>query len=112
MKIKLLLIALLALSVLVLAGCDDDYDRPAAPTSEVSKEAAADNTITEEEAIQIALDHAGLTEEQVTGLHAHLDRDDGRDYYEVEFWQDRYEYSYEIHPETGAILDYDKDFDD
>lgn len=68
--------------------------------------------ITEEDAKRIALEHAKLTAETVTGLRAGLDRDDGRDYYDVSFYHDGYEYDYEIDAKSGNILDFDKDFDD
>ena len=43
-----------------------------------------------------ALKHAGLSADQVTGLTAKLDWDDGQRVYEVEFWQGSTEYEYEI----------------
>ena len=42
----------------------------------------------EEAAIEAALNHAGLTESDVSGLYCHKDYDDGREVYEVEFHQD------------------------
>lgn len=68
--------------------------------------------ITKEEAIAIALADAGFTAEQVSRLRAEFDRDDRRPEYEVEFRRDRYEYDYEIHAETGAILSKDIDRED
>lgn len=70
------------------------------------------NSITADEAIAIALADAGLTEDQVTRLHAEFDYDDGRPEYEVEFRKDGFEYSYDIHAESGRILSRDKDRDD
>ena len=68
--------------------------------------------ISKEEAMDIALKDAGFTADQVKGLHAEFDYDDGRPEYEVEFRQGGYEYDYEIHAETGAILHRDKDRED
>ena len=68
--------------------------------------------LTAENAQAIALEHAGLTADQVTHLRAEFDRDDGIPEYDVEFRQDRWEYEYEIHAETGAILSAEKDWDD
>lgn len=65
--------------------------------------------ITEEEAALIALQHAGLTKDQATGLRVKLDRDDGIWEYEVEFRLDAWEYEYEIHAENGTILSWDKE---
>lgn len=64
--------------------------------------------ITPEQSQNIALDHAGVSAEEVTGLHAVLDTDDGRREYDVEFHVGRTEYDYEIDADTGAILSFDK----
>ena len=66
----------------------------------------------EEAAIEAALSHAGLTQSDVNGLRCHKDYDDGREVYEVEFRQGRYEYSYDIDVNDYSILEWDKDFDD
>jgi len=60
----------------------------------------------------IALQHAGLTESQVTFIKAKLDKDDGRQVYDVEFYYGIYEYEYEIDAATGQIRDWDRDIDD
>ena len=71
--------------------------------------AGAETAVTEEAAQQTALDHAGLTAEDVTFLHTHLDRDDGRLVYDVEFYSGSSEYDYEIDAQTGEIVSYDYD---
>ena len=68
--------------------------------------------LTEEQVLAIALEHAGLTEEQVSYLNAHLDRDDGRWVYEIEFREGRIEYEYAVRASDGKIVDFDKDWDD
>jgi uncharacterized membrane protein YkoI len=68
--------------------------------------------LTEDQALAIALEHAGLTEEQVSYLDAHLDRDDGRWVYEIEFREGRTEYEYAVRASDGKIVDFDKDWDD
>lgn len=66
--------------------------------------------ISEEEARNIALEHAGLTNDQVTFIRSNIDSDDGRRNYDVEFYTtDGVEYDYEIDPNTGEILEYDFD---
>ena len=60
--------------------------------------------ISEEDAKAIALEHAGLTDSDVTFTKTKLDRDDGQPVYEIEFRQGSTEYEYEIHSETGAIV--------
>lgn len=68
------------------------------------------NMISEDEAKEIALSHAGLTADQVTFIKSGIDRDNGRINYDVEFYtNDRKEYDYEIDPYTGEVLDYDYD---
>lgn len=59
--------------------------------------------ITREQAISIALEHAKLTEDQVSRLRAESGYDDGRPEYEVEFFYGGWEYDYEIDAATGAI---------
>ena len=66
--------------------------------------------IGEEAARDAALEHAGLTESQVTFLKTKLDREDGRQVYEVEVYtQDYKEYDYEIDALTGEVYSYDYD---
>ena len=75
---------------------------PTAPAPEPSE-------LTREEAQAIALKHAGFTADQVSGLRTSRDNDDRTPTYDVEFRVGRFEYEYEIHAETGRILDFDKD---
>ena len=65
--------------------------------------------ITNEEAQEIALKHAGLDLSAVERLHAEYEIDDGIPHYNVEFYHDYFEYEYEIHAETGDVLSFDKD---
>ena len=81
---------------------------PAAPAAG----AAASSYLSREEAIAIALKDASLEENQVSRLKAEFDYDDGRPEYDVEFRYDGWEYEYEIHAESGKILNRDKDRDD
>lgn len=60
----------------------------------------------------IALKHAALSESKVRGLKAELDKEHGIMVYEVEFRYGHYEYDYEINAKTGAIIDYEKEWDD
>ena len=68
--------------------------------------------LTEDQALAIALEHAGLTEEQLDFSNVHLDRDDGRWVYEIEFREGRIEYEYAVRASDGKIVDFDKDWDD
>lgn len=87
---------LLAILVVLLVGCG----------------AAAEAEITAEQAQTIALEHAGLTADQVTRLNTHQDRDSGNLHYDVEFHHDGFEYDYEIDAATGTILSQEKDRND
>ncbi len=67
-------------------------------------------TISEEEAQNIALSHAGLTAEQVTFIKSDLDMEDGKQTYDVEFYtEEGKEFDYEIDSTSGEILDFDYD---
>lgn len=94
---------------------DKEYDPPKTketkPTEPPATEPAPEK-LTKEAAIAIALEHAGLTEADVTRLKAEFDRDDRTPEWEVEFRVGRTEYEYTIHAETGAILEWDKEIDD
>lgn len=54
---------------------------------------------------EIALADAGLSADQVTFTKEKQDRDDGRIYYDIEFYTSDREYEYEINGTTGAIVD-------
>jgi len=70
---------------------------------------AAGTDIGEAKAKQIALDHAGLKEGEVTFVISRPDYDDGRHMYDVEFYKDLTEYDYEIDAYTGEIVSFDQD---
>ena len=77
---------------------------PAGPTG------GARPILTVEEAKAKALENAGLTASQVTFTEAKLERDDGREIYDIEFYTADYkEYDYEIDAKTGAVLEMDYD---
>lgn len=67
------------------------------------------NPVTKEQAEQIALDHLGLSQNQVTRLHTEYEIDDGMGHYDVQFRSGDWEYEFEIHAETGKILSCDRD---
>lgn len=64
-----------------------------------------------EQAQNAALTHAGLTSDQVTGMRSELDRDDGRQLYEVEFYSGATEYDYEIDAYSGEVISYSAEKD-
>ena len=72
---------------------------------------AAGVSVTPDQARQIALQHAGLSEDAVIFVKTWLDMDDGRLEYEVEFYSGNKEYDYDIDAQTGAVLSFDQDFE-
>lgn len=73
--------------------------------------AANCNNIGESSALSIALNHAGLSRSDVTSLSIEFDYSDGCCVYELEFACGATEYEYEINANTGAILEWDIDYD-
>ena len=69
----------------------------------------AQNTISFDEAKQIALQHANLSDNQVTFIKVSQDYDDGIHIYEVEFHYNNREYNYDINAINGTILSYEQD---
>lgn len=72
----------------------------------------ASNYITVEKAKQAALSHAGVNSSDAVFVKAGLDWDDGRVRYEVEFYVGNTEYDYDIDATTGAVISYDREWDD
>ena len=60
----------------------------------------------------IALNHAGVSENEVYDMDIELDDEDGILVYEVEFKSGNMEYDYEINAATGAILKHESELDD
>ena len=86
---------------------------PAPKPAPVPKPAPAKpKQLSKDEAINIALGHAGLSRSQVVFDDVESDWDDGRLEWEIEFHSGNWEYEYEIDGHTGSILDFDKEHDD
>ncbi|MDO4794220.1 MAG: PepSY domain-containing protein [Filifactor alocis] len=62
-----------------------------------------------EKAKNVALRDAGLSASQVKFVKAHVDFDDGRKVYDIEFYHNNVEYDYEIDAATGKIREKDND---
>ena len=86
------------------------FTEPAPAPAEVPP-AAAENVrkLTEEQALQVALDYLAFSADQVTRLNVAYEIDDRIPQFDVEFNQGDWEYEFEIHAENGKILSYDKD---
>lgn len=110
---------------LLFAGCGKQAEQPA-PQNAPDHVALPENVpaagpaqeytpvdpsqlITMDQAQSIALEHAGLKAEEVTGIHIVIDMENGRQIYDVEFREGHWKYDYEIDAATGKILDWDKD---
>ena len=72
----------------------------------------AGGTLTQEEALAKALEHAKLKKDQLDFVkRVEMDFEHGRKVYEIKFYQGGFEYEYDIDAETGSILKFEKDFD-
>ena len=89
---------------------EDDYSIASAPSAAPAASSGA--AITEAEAKQIALDHAGVSESETERMRVKLGRDDGVQEYEVNFYVGNREYDYDINAATGEIRSHDSEIDD
>lgn len=72
---------------------------------------SAEVQVTVQQAQATVLEHAGFTDDQITGLRTEFDVDDGIPSYEIEFRQGDYVYDYTVHAGTGDILEWDRDYE-
>ncbi len=72
-------------------------------------ESTAAGRITLDEAKNIALSHAGIAASEASFTKTKLDRDDGREEYDIEFMAADYKYEYEIDAESGKVLSNSKE---
>lgn len=105
----------------VSGGTASGADEAGSNTEETASGSAGENTpaaadaseyITEDEAKAAALSHAELSESEVTFIKVRLDREDGQQVYDVEFYSGNAEYDYEINASTGEIVSFDYDVED
>ena len=119
MKRKLLTMSALALVCGVSVACSSNTN--ANVNTNISQENTSsqnninnNNTnakITSDKAKEIALNHANLSENQVTFIKSNIDYDDGMQAYDVEFYHNNQEYDYKIDANSGAIVEYDFDIE-
>ncbi|MCD8249700.1 MAG: PepSY domain-containing protein [Lachnospiraceae bacterium] len=83
-------------------------------SSNAGSSGSADSSsyISVDEAKAIALNRAGLSASDVVFEKAKLEKDDGIMEYEIEFYQGNMEYECTINAITGAIIEYDAEWDD
>ena len=87
------------------APVGDETAKPSAPSGAVQD-------IGHAKAKSIALNHAGVSENEAYDMEIELDDEDGTLVYEVEFKSGGMEYSYEINAASGAILKHEAEIDD
>lgn len=111
-----ILASVLALLAPLGVSADQGPDTPDAVTVQAASPAAAadsadaSETISKERSLEIAVDHAGITADQITHIDDHeLDTDDGRQIWEIEFHAGGLEYEYDVDAHTGDILDVEID---
>lgn len=124
---KLFLLAIVTTSIGLLAGCGSRGGESArsaqdASTPQLSLQGSSSEEnlstssqttyIGEDRAAAIALQDAGIAEEDTAYLRVHLDRDDGFVYYDVDFASQGMEYDYEVQASDGAILKAEREHGD
>ena len=90
--------------LLATAPAGDATAKPSAPSG------GAD--IGYAKAKSIALNHAGVSENEAYDMEIELDDEDGTLVYEIEFKSGNMEYDYEINAASGAILKHETEIDD
>ena len=91
--------------LLATAPVGDATAKPSAPSGAVQD-------IGHAKAKSIALNHAGVSENEAYDMEIELDDEDGTLVYEVEFKSGNMEYDYEINAASGAILKHEAEIDD
>ena len=85
---------------------------PSVPTQAAASQSGSTSEITEDQAKQIAFDHAQVKEEDLTNLKVKKDFDDVVSIYEVDFQAANKQYEYDIKAADGQILTTDFEIDD
>jgi len=91
----------------ILNGPKDIWNPPTTDDPTPAPDTSTD--IGQDTAKAAALKHAGLSENQVSGMKIERDWDDGVLEYEIEFWQGNVEYEYTIDGATGAVVKYQRE---
>ena len=105
MKIRICAALLIALLLPALAGCSGTLRK-----IDAVKPTTGEITVTQKEAMAIALEHAGFDETQVKFLRAEFELEKTVvPHYDVSFLQGQWEYEYEIDAQTGEILSFERD---
>ena len=62
--------------------------------------------VTQTQATEIALDHAGVTQEDLLSLSVKLEQEGGRQVFDIQFTTDDREYQYDVTSNSGEIVNY------
>ena len=92
-------------------SAQNDTVKPSQPVSQPAQPSGSAD-VGYAKAKSIALNHAGVSENEAYDMDIELDDEDGILVYEVEFKSGGMEYSYEINAATGAILKHETELDD
>ncbi len=108
--------AVMALSVALFSGCS--ADKPVEGKTKLNQAQASAPTVknsevasfSPDEAIDIALKHAGVSREDAVMFGApSLDEENGKAHYDVEFGYNGFEYDYEVAVADGSVLKAEKE---
>lgn len=78
----------------------------------IKEEVSPAEEISKDQAVNIALKHAGVSRSEVSFDDIELDTDDGLKIWEISFDAGDWEFEYEIDAFTGKIIDWEKEYDD
>ncbi len=96
--------------VIIKSHNEIENDLPTENSSDIPN--SSNVKIDKSKAKNIALNHAGVKESNISQYEIELEKDDGRWEYEISFNVGNTEYDYTINAETGKIIDSEKDYDD
>ena len=88
-----------------------DHDAEYYPQGTGGDSPTGDVQITGDKAKEIALEYAGVAEEEAQFLEVSYDYDDGRAEFEIEWHVGRTEYACDVDAVTGEVLGFEKEFD-
>ena len=108
---KLFTLLLTLVFVFALSACDNTRSGAKQNNNANTPTQSETDLITRDRALDLALNHAGLTLDDVYDLEAELDYERGVTYWEVDFESKNLEYSYDINAQTEEITRLEKERD-
>ncbi len=89
-----------------------DVKSPMASSTDDIISSMPEGVISREQALTVALSHAGISESEARDIDIDFDRERGGYEWEVDFDNGGFEYSYDIDAKTGEIIHSEKEIDD